>query len=106
MLSKMRVSISLQSPEALGQGIRCTGLRPGPLLVKRLREMHFDVRKFTDRTLYANRRMLKDYQEDNPDPIPLLYQSGYLTIVGSDARGGILILGFPMRRCGSVSWRV
>ena len=64
-------------------------------LVKRLREMHFDVRKFTDRTLYANRRMLKDYQEDNPDPIPLLYQSGYLTIVGSDARGGILILGFP-----------
>ena len=52
--------------------------------IKQLKAMNFDIRRFTDKTLYANANMLKDYSEDNPDPIPLLYQTGYLTIADYD----------------------
>ena len=64
-------------------------------LVTRLRAMNFDTRKFTDGTLYATKRMLKDYRDDNPDPIPLLYQTGYLTISGYDPESSIYTLSFP-----------
>lgn len=64
-------------------------------LVKRLRAMDFDIRKFSNKTLYANASMLKDYSEDNPDPIPLLYQTGYLTIVEYDPDGREYTLAFP-----------
>ena len=64
-------------------------------LVTRLKEMNFDTRKFTDGTLYATKRMLKDYRDDNPDPVPLLYQTGYLTIAGYDSESSIYTLSFP-----------
>lgn len=64
-------------------------------LVKKLRAMDFDVRKFADRTLYASASMLKDYSADNPDPIPLLYQTGYLTIVEYDPSGREYTLALP-----------
>ena len=64
-------------------------------LVKRLRDIGFDPRKFTDGTLYANKRMLTDYRDDNPDPVPLLYQTGYLTIAGFDKRKASYTLAFP-----------
>ncbi|MBQ9008740.1 MAG: ATP-binding protein [Clostridia bacterium] len=64
-------------------------------LVKRLRRSGFDPRKFTDGTLYANKRMLTDYRDDNPDPVPLLYQTGYLTIAGFDKRKASYTLAFP-----------
>lgn len=64
-------------------------------LVRRLKELHFDVRKFTDRTLYATKRMLTDYRDDNPDPIPLLYQAGYLTIEDYDPKRSAYTLTFP-----------
>ncbi|MBR1470625.1 MAG: ATP-binding protein [Lachnospiraceae bacterium] len=64
-------------------------------LVARLKEMHFDSRKFTDGTLYATKRMLKDYRDDNPDPIPLLYQTGYLTIIDYSVKKAAYTLGFP-----------
>ena len=54
-------------------------------LVKRLKETRFEPHRFTDRTLYANSSMLKDYSAENPDPIPLLYQTGCLTIADYDA---------------------
>jgi len=57
--------------------------------------MNFDTRKFTNGTLLATKRMLKDYQDDNPDPVPLLYQTGYLTIADVDAEKGAYILSFP-----------
>lgn len=66
-----------------------------PVLVKRLKEMNFDTRKFTNGTLLATKRMLKDYRDDNPDPVPLLYQTGYLTIADVDAEKGAYILSFP-----------
>lgn len=39
--------------------------------------------------------MLKDYSEDNPDPIPLLYQTGYLTIADYDPAAREYTLAFP-----------
>ena len=50
-------------------------------LVQRLKEIEFDVRQFSDRTLQSTEALLSDYRVENPDPIPLLYQTGYLTIV-------------------------
>lgn len=64
-------------------------------LVKQLREMDFDIRKFTDQTLYASESNLKDYTGNELNPVPLLYQSGYLTIVDFDRNGRIFTLGFP-----------
>ncbi len=64
-------------------------------LVQRLKYMHFDVRRFTNRTIYANSSSLSDYRADNPDIIPLLYQTGYLTILGYDAKRRRFTLGFP-----------
>lgn len=64
-------------------------------LVKRLKAMDFDVRRFTDKTLYASENMLKNYSDDNPDPIPLLYQTGYLTIADYDPAGREYTLAFP-----------
>ncbi|MBR1796569.1 MAG: ATP-binding protein [Clostridiales bacterium] len=64
-------------------------------LVKKLKDTIFDVRKFTDRTLYASEGMLKDYTGDNPDPVPLLYQTGYLTIADFDRVGREYTLAFP-----------
>ena len=64
-------------------------------LVNRLRTMCFDTRKFTDGTLYATKRILKDYRDDNQDPVPLLYQTGYLTIAGYDPESSIYTLSFP-----------
>ncbi|MBP1592723.1 MAG: AAA family ATPase, partial [Oscillospiraceae bacterium] len=64
-------------------------------LVRRLKEINFDVRKFTDKTLYATKQMLKDYRDDNPDPIPVLYQTGYLTIEDYDPRKNAYTLVFP-----------
>ncbi|MCR5603814.1 MAG: ATP-binding protein [Lachnospiraceae bacterium] len=64
-------------------------------LVKRLKDIHFDVQKFTDGNLYATKQMLKDYRDDNPDPVPLLYQSGYLTLQDYDPEDRSYTLTFP-----------
>ena len=64
-------------------------------LVKRLREVGFDVRRFTDRTIYASESLLKDYTGESLDPVPLLYQTGYLTITDYDAKRKRYTLGFP-----------
>ena len=64
-------------------------------LVKRLKDIEFDVRKFTDRTLYASEGMLKDYTGDILNPVPLLYQTGYLTIADFDSIAREYTLSFP-----------
>ena len=66
-------------------------------LVKKVRAIHFDARKFTDGTLYATKRMLKDYRDDNKDLIPLLYQTGYLTLRDYNAQDRAYTLSFPNR---------
>lgn len=64
-------------------------------LIHQLRKNRFDVRSFTDKTLYADESTLKDYTGDSLDPIPLLYQTGYLTIVDYDSKRRRYTLGFP-----------
>ncbi len=64
-------------------------------LVRRLKNMHFDVRQFAEHTIYADEVLISDYRADNPDIVPLLYQTGYLTIVGAESEVGPYILGFP-----------
>lgn len=66
-------------------------------LVKKLEETGFELNQFSDGTLCANGRELSDYRADNPDPVPLLYQTGYLTIAGYDAHTELYTLGFPNR---------
>ena len=64
-------------------------------LVNKIRKTDFDARKFTDHTLYSSKRNLSEYRADNPDPVPLLYQTGYLTIAEYDPVGQMCTLMFP-----------
>lgn len=64
-------------------------------LVGQLRRSQFDVRSFTDQSLYANEATLKDYTGDQLDPVSLLFQTGYLTITDYDSKRRRYTLGFP-----------
>ena len=64
-------------------------------MLHRLKACHFDPRKFTDRTIYASEAVLKDFTGDLLDPIPLLYQTGYLTIAEYDDKRQRYTLCFP-----------
>lgn len=64
-------------------------------LVESIQKNHFDFKSITEGVIYASEAMIKDYRDDNPDPIPLLYQSGYLTIVDYDKRRKRYTLGYP-----------
>lgn len=64
-------------------------------LVKRLNEMGFNPKQFSDGSLYASEDEITDYRPDNPDIIPLLYQSGYLTIREYDEEFDSFILSYP-----------
>lgn len=64
-------------------------------LVEKLRDSGFDIRKLSDGTLYAGEARLSDYRADMSDPVPLLYQTGYLTIVDYDERRRRYTLGYP-----------
>jgi len=64
-------------------------------LVEKLRNDHFDVRKFSNQTIFSTKRILKDYTGDTLDPVPLLYQSGYLTISDYNPKMCRYVLAFP-----------
>lgn len=64
-------------------------------LVKTLRESRFDVRRFTNKTIYASDSVLQDYTGDSLSPTPLLYQAGYLTIADYNKRLKRYTLCFP-----------
>ncbi|MCR5623424.1 MAG: ATP-binding protein [Treponema sp.] len=64
-------------------------------LVKRLKAMSFNPKSLSDGSLYTMGNALKDYRPDNPDILPLLYQSGYLTIKGYDSEFDSFQLGYP-----------
>ena len=64
-------------------------------LIKNIKESNFDLRKFTDRTIYTNESVLKDYTGDTLDIVPLLYQTGYLTIADFDRTDREYTLSFP-----------
>ena len=63
-------------------------------LVNRLCEINFDVRKFDDNVKISESE-IKDYHPESDNPVPLLYQSGYLTIKSWNQRQESYKLGFP-----------
>ena len=66
-------------------------------LVRRVRQVGLDANRFTNLTLFADEYSLTDYRYENPDILPLLYQTGYLTIADYDDAANLYILGFPNR---------
>jgi hypothetical protein len=63
-------------------------------LAKALKNQNYDIRKFdNDVKIAANSIM--DYRVENENLVPLLYQSGYLTIKAYNQRFDIYTLGFP-----------
>ncbi|MBR1812708.1 MAG: ATP-binding protein [Lachnospiraceae bacterium] len=64
-------------------------------LTKRLRNENFDIRSFSNQTLYASESMLKDYTGDSRNMVALLYQTGYLTIEDYDSAIREYTLCFP-----------
>ena len=63
-------------------------------LVKMLRDMDFDIPKL-ENDVKIPAQAIMDYRVENRNPVPVLYQSGYLTIKGYDALLGEYTLGFP-----------
>ena len=63
------------------------------ILVEMLKRNHYDLHRLTEEQTTADVLGSIDSMEDNP--VPLLYQSGYLTIKGYDKRFGLYRLGFP-----------
>ncbi len=64
-------------------------------LIEKVKENSFELKKFTDKTIYASEAVLKDYTGDTLDLIPLLYQTGYLTISDYDKNKKRYTLCFP-----------
>jgi hypothetical protein len=63
-------------------------------LVKALRNQNFDIRKFED-DIYISANAVMDYRAENQNLVPLLYQTGYLTIKLYEHDEDSYVLGFP-----------
>ena len=63
-------------------------------LINKLNAINFNPRSFIE-TVKISESQISDYRPENPDPIPLLYQSGYLTIKTWNLRQLSYKLGFP-----------
>ncbi len=63
-------------------------------LIKKLKESYQNYMDFTN-GVEANEQDLKDYRNDNPNPIPLFYQTGYLTIKSYDKDFNVYTLKYP-----------
>ena len=64
-------------------------------LIKKLNQIHFDARQFSSNAVYASDRELRDFRADSSNPVPLMYQTGYLTIQDYDRRRERYALGYP-----------
>ena len=64
-------------------------------LIEKLKSSGFDAKQFTEGELYARESSLTDYSFDNPNPVPLFYQTGYLTISDYDKKYRSYRLGYP-----------
>ena len=63
-------------------------------LVKSLQKADYDLRTLMD-GVEASAITFTEYRADTDNPIPLIYQSGYLTIKDFDKRFKVYTLGFP-----------
>lgn len=64
-------------------------------LVELLKKHHYDLQQMAHEETSAE--ILNSIDSTSDNPIPVIYQSGYLTIKGYDERFGIYRLGFPNR---------
>jgi len=63
-------------------------------LAKALRNQNYDIRKFEDDVIISADSIM-DYQVENSNLTPLLYQTGYLTIKEYKKNKDAFVLGFP-----------
>jgi hypothetical protein len=63
-------------------------------LVNALRNYNYDIRKLENNVDIPVNSVM-DYRVENQNLIPLLYQSGYLTIKSYEQDGNFYVLGFP-----------
>lgn len=64
------------------------------ILIRKLKESSLSIERITE-GVEATEDTLKDYRVENKDPIPLFYQTGYLTIFGYNKRFRRYSLRFP-----------
>ena len=64
-------------------------------LVELLKRSHYDLERMANEETSSD--VLNSIYADSSSPIPVIYQSGYLTIKSYDERFGIYQLGFPNR---------
>ena len=64
-------------------------------LVKLLKQTDYDITRLAENDVEIDSDMISGVNDYINDPIPVLYQSGYLTIKGFDRMFGIYSLGFP-----------
>ena len=64
-------------------------------LVKLLKKHHYDLERMAHEE--TDSQVLNSIDSESTNPIPVLYQSGYLTIKGYDEEFGMYRLGFPNR---------
>ena len=64
-------------------------------LVKLLKKHHYDLERMAHEEMDS--QVLNSIDSESTNPIPVLYQSGHLTIKGYDEEFGMYRLGFPNR---------
>ncbi|MDR1633171.1 MAG: ATP-binding protein, partial [Dysgonamonadaceae bacterium] len=63
-------------------------------LIKMLKNSNFNLPEL-EGNIWITENNVTDYRADNEDPIPVLYQSGYLTIKNYEEETNLYVLGFP-----------
>ena len=63
-------------------------------LVEQLQQSDYDLRLLID-GMEVTSSAFSEYRADACNPLPMIYQSGYLTIKGYDKEVGLYTLGFP-----------
>ena len=64
-------------------------------LLERLKSTGFDAKHFTDDNYFLEESYLTDYTMESTNPVPLFYQTGYLTIKDYDKEFRSYALGYP-----------
>ena len=64
-------------------------------LIEKLKRSGFDAKRFTGDEFYEEEGKLTDYRVESDDPVPLFYQTGYLTIKGFDKEFRSYALSYP-----------
>ena len=64
-------------------------------LIEKIKQSSFDPKRITEGELYENENVLLDYRIESDNPVPLFYQTGYLTIKDYDKEFRSYGLGYP-----------